>query len=517
MKSLKKIVSPEAFLEISNKQSQDFLGIVEYIDSAKKIKFTQILYGHITTEARLLEDFLDNSGAKNNRQWCYFRELIASARTFGFLSYTLLHLLSRYQSYNLKIPLKEFGNNSRNALNFFKDALITIFENIKKESLRLKLTFPARQINQEELKDMPSNILLPNDVGDEQLVKENELILEVARNYHKLLSDFSAFNMFQKYEMSELKKMVPGEIDEEIIREFELRAHNIQSKYDTHIKSTRKEANDKNFKSLRGHGSIALHFLEIASRLIHFYERHEGEIIKSYSWEKIDQLIDKQQVLELGINWALYECHKYLEKGGEVAKKILKRYAQKKTIQAGIPPYRGFHLRPASLVAKIVQYNGAEVKLIIDKQDYDAGSPLALFRTNQQIIAKKRTFVLGKIKPELYKNFSDYNDLREVVLAEVKRLADKGVIYITGDTDIKEMPYLDADNPLTQSVVRDIIKEGIRDLLARDIIDARVEIKVKFKGDQHVLEHIRTLAEHGYGEDENGRDIRLPKQLAYLY
>jgi hypothetical protein len=53
-------------------------------------------------------------------------------------------------------------------------------------------------------------------------------------------------------------------------------------------------------------------------------------------------------------------------------------------------------------------------------------------------------------------------------------------------------------------------------LLAMGKIDIGIDVTAQFVGDKRVLSDIKLLAEHGYGEDNYGNNIPLPKQLTYL-
>ena len=53
-------------------------------------------------------------------------------------------------------------------------------------------------------------------------------------------------------------------------------------------------------------------------------------------------------------------------------------------------------------------------------------------------------------------------------------------------------------------------------LLAMGKIDAESQLEAKFIGDKRVLFDIQLLAESGYGEDNFGNNIPLPKKLSYL-
>jgi hypothetical protein len=79
---LKEIISEKEFLTLFQKQTRELLKICGYLTAKeeKDFLYTKRFYGNITTQSRILEDFLDDYGAKNNRNWIFFRELTASAR-----------------------------------------------------------------------------------------------------------------------------------------------------------------------------------------------------------------------------------------------------------------------------------------------------------------------------------------------------------------------------------------------------------------------------------------------------
>ena len=55
-----------------------------------------------------------------------------------------------------------------------------------------------------------------------------------------------------------------------------------------------------------------------------------------------------------------------------------------------IPAYRGFHVRPSTLVSKIINYYGGQVKMVMNGVEYNPSTPLELFRVNEEINAIKR-------------------------------------------------------------------------------------------------------------------------------
>jgi len=130
VKPLKEIISEEEFLTIFQKQTSEILKICGYLASKedKDFLFTKRFYGNITTQARILEDFLDDYGAKNNRTWIYFRELTASARYMGFSAYMIQHLRNRYALYDLKSSEEmKFLEHTIEAQDFVNSAIKNVF------------------------------------------------------------------------------------------------------------------------------------------------------------------------------------------------------------------------------------------------------------------------------------------------------------------------------------------------------------------------------------------------------
>jgi phosphotransferase system HPr-like phosphotransfer protein len=68
-------------------------------------------------------------------------------------------------------------------------------------------------------------------------------------------------------------------------------------------------------------------------------------------------------------------CH-FLTTGNQLAIEILNENIERSTITVGVPVKLGFHARPSLLVAKIVQYYGGQVELVVGKDRFDASSVL---------------------------------------------------------------------------------------------------------------------------------------------
>jgi hypothetical protein len=518
-KPLKKIISEEEFLEIFRKQTCEILKICSYLKekSREDFLYTKRFYGTITTQSRILEDFLDDYGAKNNRTWIFFRELIASARYMGFSGYMIQHIRNRYTLYDLKDPDNQmFQEKTILTQKFLNKSIINVFQSIGEESVKLGLQPTHATLKEEDFLDVASNKMLPHNLDDGFSLKEEENVVKIASDYLNIMQDHEDFKIDRSYSIDEIESLIPEYISEEKLRRFELRVHNLQSLYDTYIKDTKIETNNPALNTMRGCISIALHLAEIATTLTHFYERHESELRHEIVRDKIESLIDKKTILNLIVNYCLFHCYSHLERGTDFAKEFLKSYVVIDFIKIPIPIYMGFHVRPATLVMKIVKHYGSEVTMRIDDELYDASSALDLFRANEKISAKKRQLILKEIQPYESSTVVEHKQVGQLILRELNRLSDEGKLISYEDITIDDITYEGEEDRIKAQEIKPLIADHIKRLMIAGKIDIRMDVLVTFKGDQRALKDIEALARANYGEDEKGNNVELPSEIAYL-
>lgn len=516
---LKEIISEKEFLNLFRNQTSETLKISSYLKEKgdKDFLYTKRFYGNITTQSRILEDFLDDYGAKNNRTWIYFRELIASARYMGFSAYMLQHIQNRYAFYDLRDEQKEkLLEQTKTMRDFFNSAIKGVFSCIMDEALRLGLKSPKGKLKETDFLDVASNKMLPYNVDEDFSSKEEENVVKIASDYLNIMRDYEDFRFDRRHKVEEIAALIPDSISEEKLRRFELSIHNLQSVYDTYIKNTKIETENTTLNSMRGCIAIALHLAEIATTLSHFYERHESEISHESVREKIERIIDKNKILDCIVNYCLFHCYRHLEKGKDLAKDFLKRYVVVESIKVSIPNYMGFHVRPASLVMKIVKHYGSEVKMQLDDEVYDAGSALDIFRANEKISAKKRQLIIKEIKPYEQKGEITCDELKTIVLGEFDLLTKGGKLYAYEALTPDDLSCKSEKSTIKPEEIKPFVAEEIKRLMAAGKIDIRFDIKATFIGDRRAVEDIEALARTNYGEDAKGNNIELPPEIAYL-
>jgi hypothetical protein len=260
---------------------------------------------------------------------------------------------------------------------------------------------------------------------------------------------------------------------------------------------------------------VMFHLLEIGTELAHYCERHL-RLQSTDPAARRQAVVDAHAPLAVLMGFAFTYCSLYLVCGRRLCQEMLKRYAEVGQVEVPVPNFRGFHVRPSTLVAKVVAHYGSDVRLELDGQSYDAGSPLELFRANEKINSRKRRSLVKEIAGlPLRQEICTPEAMRTAVLEVVFALAERGKLVIYEQplslSDTLSDTFDARDGGLLEQVSAEITR-----LQAAGQIDINTDLTVSFVGDKRVLADIELLAKRGYGEDSFGNNIPLPKKLSYL-
>jgi len=78
MKFFSEIITEEDFAKLAEKPAQNLLNYGAYFTNKTSNKLNIKHYVSLVKESMELEDFLDDHGARNNKKWVFFGELVAS-------------------------------------------------------------------------------------------------------------------------------------------------------------------------------------------------------------------------------------------------------------------------------------------------------------------------------------------------------------------------------------------------------------------------------------------------------
>ena len=361
--------------------SHDYLKCCVYISTIAEPKngFTKKLYSQLISASMLLEDFLDYHGAKNNKDWYFYRELSAAVRHLSLGANFQKHLTNRLAFYDLPED-SEFKKEGEVTLDFLTKTLIKMAPVILEEARLHNIEVPQERFVAADFPSITTQDLLRYDIDDQDKDLQKKNIVKIANEFLNITKDFDQLKFYDPYDYNDILAIVPDKVNEVEIRRHEMLLHNLQSSFDTYVIHGGFLYGNRKLKQLRGFFSVVFHLLQMVGRLLHFYERHLHEAGYKNTYkvvqERLSSLINPAALLDRTINYGLYYACHFLTTGQELAREILNENIERAKIKVGIPRELGFHARPSLLVAKIVQHYGGQVELCIDNDRFDASSVL---------------------------------------------------------------------------------------------------------------------------------------------
>ena len=499
------VVDPRAFQSLMTIRAGALLGLADQLrlpGSQEKAAVRRILtrpyLSMMRGQAAQLAELMDAYGAYNNSTWSVFRSHTAALKVFSGIHYQLLHLYHTAPSYRLLPVEGDFRGDTEAIADITGATIRNIACNLLAEAEARALPVTRTEHSSETL---PLG-KLPRNRSSRNVSSAKETVVRLATAFLNLSEDHEMLTPCAGTGGKE-GPGIPAEAD---VRQLEDRFHTLQALYDTFVSNTDVESLDELLPTLRGHISVIFHLLELTTGLAHYHERHVTGVGNAAPAIAADDLV--RIVRTYSIRYALL----YLKAGRNLCQRMLKQYAEIGEIAVPVPRYRGFHVRPSTLVSKIVLHYGSPVTMKLEGETYDASSPLELFRANEKINAKKRRWLAAETSALLSRLDSQ---IEHHVMRVVRRIAmtlaeqSKVIIY---EYPLPSTSPLEKEEPPGASFV---IDELVR-LQSMGKIDIDTRLEVTFQGDQRVLNDLQLLAQGGYGEDHFGNNIALPPELSYL-
>ncbi len=434
MTTEQKIISEKDFAGILEPFSRPLLSLSHHAGaSANEDESKRLHMGYLANVIKCASDaehLLDQYRARYNLNWVYFRELTASAKNFGKASFILEELKRNFNPEPVIIEdTADFVERADAASFFLNEAIVNIFLALQEEAKRLGMGIPEEKpLSTYDLK-LEREVILPHTIEESA---DAETALTTRKILHRCVAFGERAGFLERVIQSKAKGLaaqIPKHLNEGKLRRLGTRLHNLVSWYDSYVVNHSIEREFPELKRMRESFSVQLNLSKIATILAHYFERHL--MLPSPVVDRLKKLISPSRLLGEALFFTLDYQVKCFHAARGFAEAVLPNILEEVTYDLPVPQTLGFHARPSTLVAKVVQQHGVTVKMLVDDQTFDAGSILELLSAGGYVVTK-----------------------------------------------------------------------GVD--------------RVRFRGDKRTLDDLKLLAEHNYGETENGRDAPLPEALSYL-
>lgn len=482
--------------------------ITRYIVSLAPENPGRTCLGVLLQESRRLEELVDSYGARTNQYWLPFRRNIAALKLFSDVHYKLLHIKYSIPLYALMPAQEDVDAATDSALERSNRLLVTVLLRFLASAQEYDLMSEAGRYEPRCVESETVTWRLPNDVvRTPSQRRPDETVVSLATAFLNEVESSDFRGVYSALLERGFSQCVPILACEKDFRRFEDVFHNLQALYDSYVGGTDLEQTDPNLAYLRGHATMVYHLLELVTGLTHHYERH---MIAGDSNNKEGSQEMPRDMAWIVVSYAMKFAILYATSSQDLCRELIRTYTERDTLELPAPFYRGFHVRPSTLIARIVRHYGSEVILELEDERCDASAPLEIMRVNERINAIKRRTV-GRALVEMMgeiENSSSYREALHEMLLELFR--EKKLVIYSEDLDLNSIDAADGET------LGEYAKRAVAQLLAEGAIDIKADIGVTFRGDKRALDDLRILADTGYGEDQFGKNVPLPAELSYL-
>ncbi len=424
--SLDQVISEDEFRVLLEKEGADFFRSRSLFLGRESGAVFKRSFASILDAAHQLESFLDDFGARNNRTFAYFTEVVGVVRIFAGVGYILRHTLIRYPTYGLGDD-RENSNRFHSGAEKILDFCNAVVQELLRESVHLaenvlKVGLPTGEAHVVATAEKMPKRHLPHNVDEKEVTTEEQFVPELATRVIRFADRFGDLTRDWVDGKLSITEFVDHGCSEERIRGFESAARAMQLKYDTVVKGTSREQQIRELRQLRGCISMSLHHLEMTGRALRYVERVSTGIKDSEIAKRLEALVDRKRLTEyLGVillDRVLY----YVRRARAIAERLLQDLTNVIEHTFDIPPNVQLHARPASLIVRIVNHYGTPVTLTIGQDTCDAGSIMRVMMTVGNNSGARQISFRGDEKP-----------LRDIQRLFDAHLGENGLESLPGD------------------------------------------------------------------------------------
>jgi phosphotransferase system HPr (HPr) family protein len=392
-KSLIQIISEEEFLPLVEEAGSQFFKTFNAFASLldHKLDANRKCYSNLIQQAELLESFMDEHSARQNKTWSFFTEYVASIRNLVIATFYIRHLMDRYPFYNLRDSDEQkslFFKEAQAVQEFLNRSILNLYEECLRAGKKNDLEYSDDTVDPDQFSEVEVNKQLPKNAEDEQIKEDEERIIDMFEKMSNVAAMMEEMNARVQQKEGNLKRIVPEIIDEKKARMIMSLVHSVQSEFDTYIKGTSIQKRYEELKTFRGYISMPLHLLEVTIWLTHFYERHEDEIRQGECKHIISTLVNKDELLSQIVNFCFKNCIFYIREGDLLGKELLKNFVKTVRYELPIPTPLGFHARPSTYISLIVRNYDADAFLLVDDEKFNARSVMSLLQAGGAVADK---------------------------------------------------------------------------------------------------------------------------------
>ena len=334
----------------------------------------------LAEEALVLQSFLEDCGARSNRTYLPLVVNVSALRGFAIAGFTLSALLDRIGQDGIGDPdlVEEFRQETaetREQVLAWVDDLVTEIVSELRQRVDGEVETPPTPTQGSDENERGPGVRLPVTVDNTEVPDQERQVAGIAAKFlvhKKILEEEYDGRLFT--DPQGMRRYVREVSDEQQCRFFETRIQTLLATYDTFVSGTALETADPELVRFRSGVAIVRKLCRIMTEFVHRLEQGENDTKFQALPQRSAEVIQDHDVLDRALNYALRYMHRFVAVMAPVAEEMVKRYTAHDRRVCTIPEGVNLHIRPVSLLARIVEHYRTPANLTIGSVTCYAGS-----------------------------------------------------------------------------------------------------------------------------------------------
>ena len=480
---------------------------------------SQGLFNYLIYLSSDLINALEDHRVFGNEEWYAFYQLTLEMNALCSIVMEIINLERINHGHTDGIHGKKLTGD-RVKLNLMaRDLLRNICDNLVRESMKLPLRCKIGVVDTALYRDDLIYDMFPQNSRGRSPILEDDRIVYLAEMFLNLAGEYRYLKPPDLKDKERVTEYIRARLSEEELDTLENKSVHLKKLFErnTNFKVTASHGED--LKTLHRYISSVCSLIRLGYLIINFNRSHSFLMNAAHrgTYRTRDNGFSPDDFSWFITSFAFYYIDLFFKEGAVLCREVLKDYLRVGEKSLPIPPYRGFHVRPSTLVSRIIRHYGSEMTMIFEGEEYNPASPMDLFRANEKINRKTRK----ELKEVLIEGLSAERGEDESISGEdlfrkgLSLLYERGSIYIKDMDIFLESREWDESSASPEEMIIETAAK-VDTLIMEEKIHLIQTEQVLFRGDTRVLNDLEMLAEGGYGEDREGNNIPLPPGLSYL-
>ena len=370
--------SHEGLYLLLSSKSEKLLEIANDIPNREMgSRSSQGLFNYLIYLSSDLINALEDHRVFGNEEWHGFYQLVLEMNALCSIAMEIINLERINHGHEDGTHEKDLMRDKEKLSLMARDLLRNICGNLVRESMKLPLRCKIGIVDAALFRDDLIYDMFPQNSRGRSQILEDDRIVYLAEMFLNLAGEYRYLKPPDLNDKEGVTEYIRARLGEEELDALENKSVHLKKLFEknTNFKVTASHGED--LRTLHRYISSVCSLIRLGYLIINFNRSHSllRNAPRGGAYTARDNGFSPEGFTWFIISFAFYYIDLFLKEGAVLCREILKDYLREGEESLPVPPYRGFHVRPSTLVSRIIRHYGSEITMILEEDEYNPASP----------------------------------------------------------------------------------------------------------------------------------------------